>query len=146
DAAPAGLVRAARAGRRGAVVGARGPPSVGGRSRCPAGASRAARAQRVRLRFRAAVRRRWSRHRARRDHSGRYVPGDLMHDSPSAVTAEERRVHRTSLIRGFAVCAVWLATWPLRPSGGEMRLTLDGVLALGGWWAMLPGRRPGGKV
>ena len=74
------------------------------------------------------------------------MPGDLMHDSAAAVTVEERRVHRTSLIRGAAVCAAWLATWPLRPSGGEMRLALDVVLALGGWWAMLPGRRAGGKV
>lgn len=66
--------------------------------------------------------------------------------STSVVTAEESRVHRTSLVRGLAVVAVWLATWPLRPSGVEMRLALDVVLALGGWWAMLPGRRAGGKL
>jgi hypothetical protein len=72
------------------------------------------------------------------------VPDDLIRAHP--VTAEERRIHRTSLIRAAAVCAVWLATWPLRPSGGLMRLALDIVLALGGWWAMLPGRRAGGKL
>jgi hypothetical protein len=66
--------------------------------------------------------------------------------STSVVTAEESRVHRASLIRGLAVVAVWLATWPLRPSGPEMRLALDIVLALGGWWALLPGRRAGGKL
>jgi hypothetical protein len=74
------------------------------------------------------------------------MPGDLMPESASAVTAEESRVHRASLIRGIAVCVVWLATWPLRHSGGEMRLALDVVLALGGWWAMRPGRRAGGKL
>ena len=74
------------------------------------------------------------------------MPGDLMHDPTPAVTAEEKRVHRTSLIRGIAVCAAWLATWPLRQTSGEMRLALDVVLALAGWWAMLPGRRAGGKV
>lgn len=74
------------------------------------------------------------------------MPGDLMHDSTPAVTAEEKRVHRASLIRGIAVGAVWLATWPLRHTGGELRLALDIVLALAGWWAMLPGRRAGGEV
>jgi hypothetical protein len=64
----------------------------------------------------------------------------------SAVPVDESRVHRASLIRGLAVVAVWLATWPLRPSGAEMRLVLDVILALGGWWAMLPGRRAGGKL
>jgi hypothetical protein len=66
--------------------------------------------------------------------------------STSVVTAEESRVHRTSLVRGLAVVALWLATWPLRSSGEEMRLALNVVLALGGWWAMLPGRRAGGKL
>jgi hypothetical protein len=66
--------------------------------------------------------------------------------STSVAIAEESRVHRASLVRGIAVVAVWLATWPLRPSGAEMRLALDIILALGGWWAMLPGRRAGGKL
>jgi len=66
--------------------------------------------------------------------------------STSVVTAEESRVHRASLIRGLAVVAVWLATWPLRPSGEEMRLALDVGLALAGWWAVLPGRRAGGRL
>jgi len=66
--------------------------------------------------------------------------------STSVAIAEESRVHRASLVRGIAVVAVWLATWPLRPSGAEMRLALDIMLALGGWWAMLPGRRAGGKL
>jgi hypothetical protein len=63
-----------------------------------------------------------------------------------AVTIEQRRVHQASLIRAFVVCAIWLATWPLRPSGAEVRLGLNLMLALGGWWAMLPGRRAGGKI
>jgi hypothetical protein len=63
-----------------------------------------------------------------------------------ALTAEQRRVHHTSLVRALVVGAVWLATWPLRPSGGEVRLALDVALALGGWWAMLPGRKTGGKI
>ena len=66
--------------------------------------------------------------------------------STSVVTAEESRVHRASLIRGLAVVAVWLATWPLRPSGEEMRLALDVGLGLAGWWAVLPGRRAGGRL
>ena len=66
--------------------------------------------------------------------------------STSVAIAEESRVHRASLVRGITVVAVWLATWPLRPSGAEMRLALDIMLALGGWWAMLPGRRAGGKL
>lgn len=66
--------------------------------------------------------------------------------STSVVTAEESRVHRTSLIRGLAVVALWLATWPLRPSGEETRLALDVGLALAAWWAVLPGRRAGGKL
>ena len=49
-------------------------------------------------------------------------------------------------IRAAVVCAVWLATWPLRHVGGEARLGLDVALTLGGWWATLPGRRAGGKV
>lgn len=60
--------------------------------------------------------------------------------------ADEARVHRTSLFRGLAVCALWLATLPLRHSGGEARLGLDVVLALAGWWAVLPGRRQGGEL
>ena len=66
--------------------------------------------------------------------------------SAPAVTVEQRRVHQTSLIRAAVVCAVWLATWPLRHVGGEVRLGLDLALTLGGWWAILPGRRAGGKV
>ncbi len=62
------------------------------------------------------------------------------------VTAEQRHIHQTSLIRAVAVCALWLATWPLRSSGGEARLGLDIALALGGWWAVLPGRKAGGKL
>ena len=71
-----------------------------------------------------------------------------MQDEPPvpAVTIEQRRIHQASLIRALAVCAVWLATWPLRPSGAEVRLGLDLMLALGGWWAMLPGRRAGGQI
>jgi hypothetical protein len=64
----------------------------------------------------------------------------------SVVTTEESRVHRSSLVRGLLVCALWLATWPLRHSGGEMRLALDLALALAGWWAVLPGRRAGGRL
>jgi hypothetical protein len=68
-------------------------------------------------------------------------------ESPvSAVTIEQRRVHQASLVRAIVVCAIWLVTLPLRPSGGEVRLGLDLILTLGGWWAMLPGRRAGGKV
>jgi hypothetical protein len=63
-----------------------------------------------------------------------------------AVTIEQRRVHQASLIRALVVCAIWLATWPLRSWGGEVRLGLDLILALGGWWAMHPGRRAGGKI
>ena len=63
-----------------------------------------------------------------------------------SVTIEQRRVHQASLIRGLVVCAIWLVTWPLRSSGGEVRLGLDLILALGGCWAMLPGRRAGGKI
>jgi hypothetical protein len=63
-----------------------------------------------------------------------------------SVSLEERRVHRASLLRALAVCAVWLATWPLRRSGGEVRLGLDLALALGGWWAMRPGRQAGGRL
>lgn len=73
------------------------------------------------------------------------MPGDLTHDPAAAVTVEERRAHRTSLVRGAVVCVAWLATWPLRHASGEMRLGLDVILALGGWWAVLPGRRAGGK-
>ena len=62
------------------------------------------------------------------------------------VSPDERQVHRTSLVRALAVCAVWLATWPLRASGGEARLGLDLLLAIGGWWAMRPGRRAGGRL
>jgi hypothetical protein len=71
-----------------------------------------------------------------------------MHGEPPVpeVSADQRRVHRAALIRAVLVCAVWLATWPLRRSGGEFRLGLDVVLALGGWWAVLPGRRAGGKI
>lgn len=71
-----------------------------------------------------------------------------MHDGSSvpAVTVEQKRVHQASLIRAAAVCAVWLATWPLRHVGGEVRLGLDLALALGGWWSTLPGRRAGGKM
>ncbi|HET8836921.1 MAG TPA: hypothetical protein VFN08_19480 [Gemmatimonadales bacterium] len=66
--------------------------------------------------------------------------------STTVAPVEESRVHRTSLVRGLAVVALWLATWPLRPSGAELRLGLDVALALAGWWAMLPGRRAGGKL
>jgi hypothetical protein len=66
--------------------------------------------------------------------------------STSLPAAEESRVQRASLVRGLAVVALWLVTWPLRPSGEEIRLGLDIVLALAGWWAMLPGRRAGGKL
>lgn len=60
--------------------------------------------------------------------------------------AERGRAHRASLIRAAVVCVVWLATWPLRRQGAEMRLGLDVLLALGGWWAVLPGRRSGDKL
>src|SRR6266536_732373 len=63
-----------------------------------------------------------------------------------AVIAEQRRVHHVSVVRALVVCAVWLATWRFRPSAGEVRLGLDVALALGGWWALLPGRRAGGKI
>lgn len=71
-----------------------------------------------------------------------------MHDeSPIlAVTAEERRAHRASLIRAAVVCILWLATWPLRHTGEGVRVGLDVLLALGGWWAVLPGRRSGGRL
>jgi hypothetical protein len=69
-----------------------------------------------------------------------------LESSSSLATAEESRIHRTSLIRGVAVVVVWLATWPLRPDGSAMRLALDILLALGGWWAVLPGRRAGGRL
>ena len=49
-------------------------------------------------------------------------------------------------LRGLAVCALWLATLPLRHSGSEARLGLDVVLALAGWWAVRPGRRQGGEL
>lgn len=64
----------------------------------------------------------------------------------TAVTADEARGHRSALIRGAVVCAVWLATLPLRHSGPEARLGLDVLLALGGWWAVVPGRRLGGEL
>lgn len=68
-------------------------------------------------------------------------------ESPTpAVTVEQTRGHQSSLIRAAVVCAVWLATWPFRSSSGEVRLGLDVLLALGGLWALLPGRRAGGKV
>jgi threonine/homoserine efflux transporter RhtA len=68
-------------------------------------------------------------------------------DAPlPGVTVEQRRVHQASLIRAAAVCAIWLATWPLRHASGEIRLGLDLALAAGGWWAILPGRRTGGHV
>lgn len=57
-----------------------------------------------------------------------------------AVTVDQRRVHQTSLIRALVVCVAWLISWPLRHLGGEARLGLDVVLALAGWWAVLPGR------
>ena len=60
--------------------------------------------------------------------------------------ADEARVHRIALIRAVAVCAVWLATLPLRHTGGAARLGLDLVLAAGGWWSALPGRRSGGQL
>ncbi|HEY8258227.1 MAG TPA: hypothetical protein VIG08_11295 [Gemmatimonadales bacterium] len=63
-----------------------------------------------------------------------------------AVTADQASVHRTSLIRAAVVCAIWLGTWSFRASGAEARLGLDLVLALAGWWAVLPGRRAGGKI
>src|SRR5262249_32371582 len=63
-----------------------------------------------------------------------------------AVTADQRQIHQTSLLRTLAVCVLWLATWPLRRSGGEIRLGLGVALALGGWWAMLRGRKTGGKI
>lgn len=62
------------------------------------------------------------------------------------VTDDQSGAHRTSLMRALVVCAVWLATWALRPNGAEVRLGLDLVLALAGWWAVLPGRRGGGKL
>ena len=72
-----------------------------------------------------------------------------MADGDSAapgVSLEQARVHRASLIRALIVCAAWLATLPLRPTGGDVRLGLDIVLACAGWWAVLPGRRAGGKL
>ena len=71
------------------------------------------------------------------------MPGE---SSLPPVTVEHKRVHQASLVRAVAVCAMWLATWPLRHTGGEARLGLDVLLALGGLWALMPGRRAGGKV
>lgn len=62
------------------------------------------------------------------------------------VAVEQTRVHRASLTRALVVCAVWIATLSLRHSGGEARLGLDLILAAGGWWAVLPGRRAGDKL
>jgi hypothetical protein len=59
---------------------------------------------------------------------------------------EQSRVQRASLIRASVVCALWLASWPLRHAGGGVRLGLDLLLALGGWWAVLPGRRSRDKL
>ena len=68
-------------------------------------------------------------------------------DSPRyEVSADQSRIHRLTLIRALIVCAVWVATLPLRPAGGEVRLGLDLLLAAGGWWAVLPGRREGGPL
>ena len=71
-----------------------------------------------------------------------------MADQSSApvMTTDQSRVHRASLVRALVVCGLWLVTWPLRPSGGEVRLALDVALALGGWWVMLPGRKAGGEI
>ena len=62
------------------------------------------------------------------------------------LTSEQKRVHQNSVLRALAVCAVWIATSPLRSQGGEVRLALDVALALAGWWAVLPGRKAGGKL
>lgn len=63
-----------------------------------------------------------------------------------APTTDLGRVHRVSLIRAAAVCALWLATLPLRHSGGSARVGLDLLLALAGWWAAQPGRRAGDEL
>jgi hypothetical protein len=62
------------------------------------------------------------------------------------LSIDQARIHRLALIRGLIVCAVWLATLSLRHAGGEVRLGLNLLLAAGGWWAVLPGRREGGPV
>lgn len=70
-------------------------------------------------------------------------------DAESAVPAvadEQKQANKASLVRAGIVCAVWLATWTLRHISGEVRLGLDLVLMLAGWWAMQPGRRAGGKI
>ncbi|HEV2084404.1 MAG TPA: hypothetical protein VGR09_04930 [Gemmatimonadales bacterium] len=64
----------------------------------------------------------------------------------TSTSPEQRGVHQASLIRALVVCAVWLATWPLRHAGGGVRLGLDVLLALVGWWAVLPGRRSEDKL
>ena len=66
--------------------------------------------------------------------------------SATAITAEQRRVHQASLVRALVVCAAWLATWPFRHSGWKPRDPGRGAGMFGGWWAMLPGRKTGGKI
>ncbi len=70
------------------------------------------------------------------------------HNTPEAHAQhpDEARAHQRSLVRGGAVCALWLATLPLRVDGGVTRLELDLALTAGGVWALLPGRHKGGKL
>src|SRR5262249_17010081 len=63
-----------------------------------------------------------------------------------AVAPEQRRAHQSSLIRAAVVCAIWLATWPLRHVGGEVRLGLDLALTAAGGGATPPGGQAGGKA
>ena len=70
-----------------------------------------------------------------------------MPDGPSVpLSSEQKRVHNSSALRALVVCAVWVATWRIRSDGAQARLALDVALALAGWWAVLPGRKAGGKL
>jgi hypothetical protein len=67
------------------------------------------------------------------------MPAEGPRDARAAV--DQARVHRTSLVRALAVCAIWVATLSLRQDGPPMRLGLDLLLAGAGLWAAAPGRR-----
>jgi hypothetical protein len=61
-------------------------------------------------------------------------------------SAAMSQAHRTSIVRGLVVCAVWLATLSFRASGPEARLGLDLLLTGGGLWAVAPGRKAHGPL
>lgn len=67
-------------------------------------------------------------------------------DAPEDRLVDAARIHRATRVRALIVCAVWLGTWRLRPDGPVVRLGLDLLLAGGGLWATMPGRRNGGSL